>query len=202
MHEVGRIPWCAPPDLPGRFARTWEGILMRRWLSEFREFAVRGSVVDLAVGLIIGGAFSKIVESLVRDILMPPIGVLLRRVDFSDLRVTLIEAPAASETTTGTLASSTAAAARTLTHSASASPFPLPGSEEVAIWYGRFINNVIHFVIVAFAVYLLVRQINRLKRQPEKLTANTRECPRCISVVPIRASRCPHCTSELEALPV
>lgn len=173
---------------------------MRRWVSEFREFAVKGNVVDLAVGLIIGGAFSKIVDSLVKDILMPPIGVLLRQVDFSDLRVTLVDA-APARVTTGTVATAAgpqSPAAQVLSASQGISPFSLSGGEEVAIWYGRFVNNVIHFVIVAFAVYLLVKQINRLKRQPAVASATTRECPRCISLIPLKATRCPHCTSELE----
>jgi len=174
---------------------------MRRWLSEFREFAIKGSVVDLAVGIIIGGAFSRIVDSLVRDILMPPIGVLLKKVDFSDLRITLLEAPSDAATTGATVAKVAEAAAKPVLPGAPAGAlFTVPASEEVAIWYGRFINNVIHFVIVAFAVYLLVKQINRLKRQPEKPTPSTRECPRCCSLISIKATRCPECTSEVEPL--
>jgi large conductance mechanosensitive channel len=143
---------------------------------EFREFAMRGNVVDLAVGIIIGVAFGKIVTSLVNDIIMPPIGLILGRVDFSNLFLNLSGQPYAS------LAEAKAAGAPTIN-------------------YGVFLNNVIDFVIVAFAIFLLVRFINRLSRQPEAAPAapTTRECPFCLSSIPLRATRCPHCTSTLQA---
>jgi large conductance mechanosensitive channel len=143
---------------------------------EFREFAMRGNVVDLAVGIIIGAAFGKIVTSLVTDIIMPPVGLLLGRVDFSNLFLNLSGQPYAS------LAEAKAAGAPTIN-------------------YGVFLNNVIDFVIVAFAIFLLVRSINRLSRQLEAAPAapTTRECPFCLSSIPLRATRCPQCTSTLQA---
>jgi large conductance mechanosensitive channel len=142
---------------------------------EFREFAMRGNVVDLAVGIIIGVAFGKIVTSLVNDIIMPRIGLLLGRVDFSSLFINLSGQPYAS------LADAKAAGAPTIN-------------------YGVFLNTVIDFVIVAFAIFLVVRFINRLSRQPEAATTpTTKECPFCASVMPLRATRCPHYTSALQA---
>jgi large conductance mechanosensitive channel len=143
---------------------------------EFREFAMRGNVVDLAVGILIGAAFGKIVTSLVNDIVMPPIGLLLGRVDFSSLFINLSGQPYAS------LAEAKAAGAPTIN-------------------YGVFLNSVIDFVIVAFAIFLLVRFINRLSRQPEVTPAapTTRECPFCVSSIPLRATRCPQCTSTLQS---
>jgi large conductance mechanosensitive channel len=145
-------------------------------LREFREFAMRGNVVDLAVGIIIGAAFGKIITSLVNDILMPPIGLLLGRVDFSNLFINLSGQPYAS------LAEAKAAGAPTIN-------------------YGVFLNNVIDFLIVAFAIFLLIRFINRLSRQWERAPAapNTKECPFCFSAIPVRATRCPQCTSALQA---
>jgi large conductance mechanosensitive channel len=144
---------------------------------EFREFAMRGNVVDLAVGIIIGAAFGKIVTSLVNDIVMPPIGLLLGRVDFSSLFINLSGQPYAS------LAEAKAAGAPTIN-------------------YGVFLNTVIDFVIVAFAIFLLVRFINRLSRQLETTPSapTTRECPFCLSSIPLRATRCPQCTSTLQAV--
>jgi len=138
---------------------------------EFRDFAMRGNVIDLAVGIIIGAAFGKIVSSLVNDILMPPIGVLLGKVDFSNLFVSLSGQHYAS------LAEAKAAGAATLN-------------------YGVFINNIIDFLIVAFAVFLLVQQVNRLTRKPEA-APTTKECPYCLSKIPLKATRCPQCTSQL-----
>ena len=145
-------------------------------LREFREFAMRGNVVDLAVGIIIGAAFGKIITSLVNDILMPPIGLLLGQVDFSSLFINLSGQPYAS------LAEARAAGAPTIN-------------------YGAFLNTVIDFLIVAFAIFLLVRSINRLSRQWEQAPAapNTKECPFCFSAIPLRATRCPQCTSALQA---
>jgi large conductance mechanosensitive channel len=140
-------------------------------LKEFKEFAVRGNVVDMAVGIIIGAAFGKIVSSLVNDILMPPIGLLLGKVDFSSLFLNLSGRPYES------LASAKAAGAPTIN-------------------YGLFLNTVIDFIIVAFAIFLVVRQINRLKREPEVTLKN---CPHCLSKVALKATRCPYCTSELKS---
>ncbi len=143
---------------------------------EFKEFAMKGNVLDMAVGIIIGAAFGGIVTSFVNDVLMPPIGLLLGKVDFSNLFITLKGA----EFTT--LAQAKAAGATTLN-------------------YGLFVNTVINFLIVAFAVFLLVRQVNRLKREPAPAPAapTTKECPLCFTSIPLKALRCPHCTSELKA---
>jgi large conductance mechanosensitive channel len=140
---------------------------------EFRDFAMRGNVIDLAVGIIIGAAFGKIVTSLVNDILMPPLGVILGKVDFSDLFVNL------SGKTYASLAEAKAAGAATIN-------------------YGVFINNIIDFVIVAFAVFLLIRQVNRFTAKPAAPAApTTKECRYCASTIPLKATRCPQCTSEL-----
>jgi large conductance mechanosensitive channel len=141
---------------------------------EFKAFAVKGNVIDMAVGIIIGGAFGKIVGSLVSDVLMPPIGLLLGNVDFSNLFVALKGESAA------TLAEAQQAGAVTLN-------------------YGLFFNAVITFLIVAFAVFLLVKQVNRWKTQPPPPEPNSKPCPYCLSDVPIKATRCGHCTSELPA---
>ena len=139
-------------------------------LKEFKEFAMRGNVVDMAVGIIIGAAFGKIITSLVSDILMPPIGLLLGKMDFSNLFLNLSTKPYIS------LSEAKAAGAATIS-------------------YGIFLNHVIDFIIVAFAIFMLVRQINRMKRQPEPAT---KECPYCISKIPAKAIRCPLCTSDLD----
>jgi len=145
-------------------------------LKEFREFAMRGNLLDMAVGIILGVAFGKIVTSLVNDLLMPPIGRLLGGLDFSNLFINLSEKPAA------TLAAAKAAGAATIN-------------------YGVFLNTVIDFIIVAFVIFLLVRQVNRMKRQPEAAPAapTAKECRYCMSVISIKATRCPHCTSDLKA---
>ncbi len=147
-------------------------------LKEFKDFALRGNVVDMAVGIIIGVAFGAIVKSLVDDIIMPPIGLLLGGVNFSDLFLLLKAGSPAPPYTS--LAEAQAAGA-------------------VAINYGVFINAVVSFLIVAFAVFLLVRGINRLKREEEAPPAEptTKECPFCLSAIPIKATRCAHCTSDL-----
>ncbi|HEX7966983.1 MAG TPA: large-conductance mechanosensitive channel protein MscL [Stellaceae bacterium] len=142
---------------------------------EFREFAMRGNVVDLAVGLVVGAAFGKIVTSFVSDILMPPLGLALGKVDFSNLFINL------SGGSYRSLADAKAAGAATIN-------------------YGAFINTVIDFVIVALAIFLLVRGINRLRREPAPPTPTTRSCPYCITTVPLQATRCPACTSPLEAM--
>lgn len=147
-------------------------------LGEFRQFALRGNVVDMAVGIIIGGAFGTIVKSLVSDVIMPPVGMLLGGVDFADMFITLKSGTAPGPY--ATLAEAQAAGA-------------------VTINYGLFINAVVSFVIVAFAVFLLVRSINRLREAQEEPKASpvTRECPRCFSTISIKATRCPNCTSEI-----
>ena len=144
-------------------------------LKEFKEFAMRGNVIDLAVGVIIGGAFGKIISSLVNDVIMPPIGMLLKGVNFSELFITLDGSKFAS------LSEAQEAGAATLN-------------------YGLFINNVIDFLIVAFIIFLIVRTINRIKKQASKEEENkpsTKDCPFCLSSIPIKASRCPQCTSKL-----
>ncbi|KPJ61091.1 MAG: mechanosensitive ion channel protein MscL [Latescibacteria bacterium DG_63] len=149
-------------------------------LKEFKEFAMRGNVVDMAVGIVIGAAFGTIIKSVVADIIMPPIGLLLGNVDFADLFVVLREGPVAGPF--ATLAEAKEAGA-------------------VTINYGAFINTVISFVIIAFAVFLLIRSINKLKREkeapPEEPT--TKECPYCFSTIAIKATRCAFCTAELKA---
>jgi large conductance mechanosensitive channel len=149
-------------------------------IKEFREFAVKGNVVDMAVGIIIGAAFGTIVQSLVNDVIMPPIGLLLGNVDFSSLFIVLREGTAAGPYATPAIAKAAGA---------------------VTLNYGLFINTVISFLIVAFAVFIMIRAINRLKReQPAPVAApTTKECPFCFTAVPIKAIRCPHCTSELKA---
>jgi len=146
---------------------------------EFKEFAVRGNVVDMAVGIIIGASFGTIVNSFVSDIIMPPIGLLLSNVDFSSLFMVLKEGKVA-----GPYAS--LADART--------------AGAVTVNYGVFMNAIISFLIVAFAVFLLVRNINRLKKEEEVPPAMpaTKECPYCLSVIPVKAVRCAHCTSEFK----
>lgn len=146
---------------------------------EFKEFAMKGSVLDMAVGIIIGGAFGTIVASFVSDVLMPPIGLLLGGVSFTDLFVVLKEGAAAGPY--AGLAQANAAGAVTLN-------------------YGAFIDKVIAFLIVAFVLFLLVRAMNRLRRQAEAPAPApaTKECPYCLTAVPVKAVRCPACTSELK----
>jgi large conductance mechanosensitive channel len=148
-------------------------------LKEFKEFAVRGNVVDMAVGIIIGAAFGTIVNSFVQDVIMPPIGLLLGNIDFSNFFAVLKEGKVA-----GPYASVAAAKA----------------TGAVTMNYGVFVSTIISFLIVAFAVFLLVRTINKLKRQGEAPPAvpTTKECTYCLSTIPIKATRCPNCTSELK----
>lgn len=129
-------------------------------LKEFREFAVKGNALDMAVGIIIGAAFGKIVSSLVNDIIMPPIGKLLGNVSFSGLELKL--------------------------------------GGDAAIKYGVFINSVLDFVIVAFCVFLVVKQFNRLKKAPPAAAPTTKTCPECCSTIPLQATRCAFCTAQLE----
>jgi large conductance mechanosensitive channel len=151
-------------------------------LKDFKEFAMRGNVVDMAVGIVIGVAFGAVIKSLVADVLMPPIGLLLGNVDFSNLFITLKAGKVAGPYVS--LAAAQAAGAVTLN-------------------LGVFINTIISFIIVAFAVFLLVRGINQLRREQEAPPAApaTRECPYCLVEIPLKATRCPHCTSELAAAP-
>jgi large conductance mechanosensitive channel len=142
-------------------------------LKEFRDFAMRGSVLDLAVGIIIGAALTTIVQSFVNDILMPPIGLLLGGVDFGNLFISL------NGTAYPSLAAAQEAGAPTIN-------------------YGLFINNVINFLIVAFVVFLIIRQVNKLRR-PAPAAPTTKECPYCYTNIPIKATRCPECTSQLGA---
>lgn len=134
---------------------------------EFKEFAMRGNVVDMAVGIVIGGAFGKIISSMVNDVIMPPIGLLLGNVDFSNLAVTLREKTA--------------------------------DAPAVAIKYGVFVNTVLDFVIVAFAIFMVIKQMNRLKKKEEEapVEVTTKECPKCYSTVALKATCCPNCTSEI-----
>lgn len=142
-------------------------------LKAFKEFAIRGNVLDMAVGVVLGAAFGKIVNSFVNDILMPPIGLLLGNVDFSNLFYNLSDKPAQS------LAEAKAAGIPTVN-------------------YGLFLNTIIDFIIVAFAVFLFIRQVNRLKRPAEAGPATTKSCRYCFSTIPLQATRCPQCTSDLE----
>ncbi len=140
-------------------------------LKEFKEFALRGNVLDMAIGVVLGVAFGKIVTSFVEDILMPPLGLVIGKVDFASLFVSL----------TGRHFDSVAAA------KAAGAP---------TLNYGIFVNNVLNFVIVAFVIFLLVRQVNRFKRQPAA-APTTRECPYCCASIPLKATRCGSCTSEV-----
>jgi large conductance mechanosensitive channel len=137
-------------------------------LKEFKDFAMRGNVVDMAVGIIIGGAFGKIVSSLVNDVVMPPIGLLLGKVDFSNLAVTIMKKTAEADA--------------------------------VTIRYGMFINTVLDFVIVAFSIFVVIKQLNRLKKEAPAAAPTTKECPKCYSTIPIKATRCPNCTSEIQSV--
>ncbi len=143
-------------------------------LKEFKEFAMKGNVLDMAIGIIIGAAFGKIITSVVSDVIMPPIGLILGRVDFSSLFLNL------SGTHYDSLAAAKAAGAATIN-------------------YGVFLNNVVDFVIVAFVIFLVVRQVNRWKKPGPAAAPATKECPYCFSAIPIKATRCPNCTSEIRA---
>ena len=145
-------------------------------LKEFKEFAMKGNVLDMAVGIIIGAAFGLIITSLVNDVIMPPIGLLLGNVDFSNIFAVLKEGK-----TTGPYASVAAAKA----------------AGAVTMNVGLFINTIINFLIVAFAIFLLIRSINRFKRQ-EEAAPTSKDCSFCFTKIPIQATRCPNCTSELK----
>lgn len=136
--------------------------MIKGFFNEFKKFAMRGNVMDMAVGIIIGAAFGKIVDSMVKDIIMPPIGLLLGKVDFSDLKWKI--------------------------------------AEDVSINYGAFLNNVISFIIVAFAVFVLIKAVNKLQEtviKEEAAAPTTKKCPYCCENIPLEAVRCPHCTSDL-----
>lgn len=143
---------------------------------EFKKFAMRGNVVDMAVGIIIGAAFGAIVKSLVDDLIMPPIGLLLGNVDFANLFIVLKEGAIAEPYASLDAAKKAGA---------------------VTLNYGVFINALVSFTIVAFAVFLLVRAVNKLKSGEEVPDPTTKDCPYCFTAIPLKATRCPHCTSEL-----
>ncbi len=145
---------------------------------EFKQFAMQGNVLDMAVGIIIGAAFGTIIKSLVDDILMPPIGLLLGNVDFSNLFLVIKEGKIA-----GPYASLAAAKA----------------AGAVSINIGIFINTIISFLIVAFAIFMVVKNVNRLKKAPPPADPTTKDCPFCLSSIPIKATKCGHCTAELKA---
>ena len=138
----------------------------------FKEFAMKGNVLDMAIGVIIGGAFGKIVSSLVSDVLMPPIGLLMGKVDFSSLFLNLSGSPQPS------LTAAKAAGAPTIN-------------------YGVFLQTVFDFIIIAFVIFMLVKQINRLKKPEPTAAPTTKDCPQCLSTIPIKATKCAHCTSNV-----
>ena len=140
---------------------------------EFKKFAMKGNVIDLAVGVIIGGAFGKVVTSLVNDIIMPPIGMLLGRINFSDLFINL------SGTQYESLVEAKSKGAATIN-------------------YGLFMNNIIDFLIVAFSIFIVIKQLDRFKKKEAPAPETTKECKYCYSSIPVKATRCPHCTSELQ----
>jgi large conductance mechanosensitive channel len=140
---------------------------------EFKEFAMKGSMVDLAIGIVIGAAFGKIITSLVSDVIMPPIGLLLGKVDFASLFIDL------SGKGYATLAEAKADGAATIN-------------------YGLFLNTAIDFVIVAFVIFLIIKQINRMKREEAPAPPDTKDCPYCYTGIPVKATRCPNCTAEIK----
>lgn len=154
-------------------------------IKEFREFAIKGNLIDMAVGIIMGAAFGKIVSSLVNDIVMPPLGLLMGKVDFKDLRIVLQSGvPGVAE----------------VKEAGKVVQAAVPAIPEVAVKYGLFLNNIIDFVIVAFAIFIAIKQINSLRAlavKEEATAPTTKDCPRCLSKIPLAATRCPQCTSEL-----
>lgn len=144
-------------------------------LRDFREFAMRGNVVDLAVGIIIGAAFGKIITSLVNDVLMPPIGKAMGNVDFSNLFISLD--PSKTEGISSLVKAKETGAA--------------------LIAYGSFVNTVIDFIIVAFCIFMVVKVMSKLRHAPESGPPTTKECPLCLSTIPLKATRCGHCTSQI-----
>ena len=155
-------------------------------IKEFKVFAMKGNLLDMAVGIIMGAAFGKIVSSFVSDIVMPPLGLVMGRVDFKDLNLTLQSGtPAVPEV-------------RNAAHEVISRA--IPAVPEIAIKYGQFLNTIIDFVIVAFAIFIVIKQINRLRAlaiSKEQAEPTTKDCPRCCSTIPIKATRCPQCTTDL-----
>lgn len=152
---------------------------MKNMIGEFKKFIMRGNVIDMAVGIIIGGAFTKIVSSMVADILMPPLGLLLGKVDFSNWFVVIKEGAEKAGPYT-TMEAAQAAGATTMN-------------------IGLFLNAVISFVIVAFCVFLLIKAINKLNTKEEaQVTITTKKCPHCCTEIPLEATKCPHCTADLK----
>ncbi len=147
-------------------------------LKEFKEFIMKGNVLDMAVGIIMGAAFGAIIKSLVDDVIMPPIGMLLGNIDFSNFFAVLKEGKVAGPY--ATLAAAKAAGA-------------------VTVSYGLFVNTIISFLIVAFSVFILIKQVNRFRREEPPPEVTTRECPFCLSAIPLKAVKCPHCTADLQA---
>ena len=168
MEEAGLLQMANP----GQLFRGGKGPMFK----EFKEFAMRGNVMDMAIGIILGAAFGKIVSSFVEDILMPPLGMLIGKMDFSNLFITL-----------GPLSFDTLKAAK--------------DAGAATLNYGMFFNHVFNFLIVAFAIFLMVKQVNRLKRAeaPAPAAPTTKDCPYCYSAIALKATRCPHCTSEVKA---
>ena len=155
---------------------------VKRNLNEFKEFAIKGNVMDMAIGIIIGAAFGKIVDSMVKDVVMPPLGWLMGRVDFTNLYFTMPNAEGEIIKYPSLEAAQAAGA--------------------VTINYGLFINTIISFILVAFSVFLLVKAINKVralseKEKQEEAAATTKKCPRCCSEIDINASKCPHCTADI-----
>jgi len=155
---------------------------VKKWTDEFKAFAIKGNVIDMAVGIIIGAAFGKIVDSMVKDIIMPPMGWLMGRVDFTNLYLTLPDYEGK------------------ITHYPSLDAAQAAGA--VTINYGLFINTLMSFIFVAFAVFLLIKFINKLKAAAEtkceaEAVLDTKTCPRCFSTININATKCPHCTADI-----
>lgn len=144
---------------------------------EFKQFAMQGNVVDMAIGIVIGAAFGAIIKSLVDDVIMPPIGLLLGDVDFANMFVVLKEGAAAAAPYASLDAAKKAGA--------------------VTLNYGVFINSIVSFTIVAFAIFMLIRTLNKYKQAEAAPAPDTKDCPRCYTAIPLKASRCPHCTSDL-----
>jgi large conductance mechanosensitive channel len=168
----------AAPDSTGRFDFAYSQpnsiVEVPFMLKEFKAFAIRGNVLDMGVGIVVGVAFGRLVTSLVNDVIMPPIGLVLGRVNFNDLFFSL------DSKTYASLAAAKAAGAPTIN-------------------YGAFVNTTLDFLIVTFVMFLLVRQVNRLMPPAPAALPSTRECPFCASEIPLKASRCPHCTSQVQA---
>jgi large conductance mechanosensitive channel len=150
-------------------------------LKEFKEFAMKGNVLDMAVGIVIGAAFGLIIASLVADVIMPPVGLLLGNIDFANIFSVLKEGKVPGPYATPAAAKAVGA---------------------ITINWGVFINTIINFVIVAFSIFLLVKGVNKMRREEEAPApeATTKECPYCLSAIPLKATRCPHCTSEIKAI--